>query len=98
MTVDEFSTRFENLSPGGSLVYHRGDLATDRFSDPTVDEIGKLALQLGTKRTEPIYRSLYNQHYDYQKPKAHDWGLEKGTLIQRRTAPKVFEYIIVKKA
>ena len=97
MTADEFSRRFAELAPGQSMVYHRGDLALDRFIDPMVDEIAHRALQLGTKKLEAVRIPTTSGDYDYKKPGAEDWGLGCATLLQRRKAPSIFEYVIIKK-
>ena len=97
MTTDEFTRQFDGLASGGSMVYHRGNLALDRFIDPMVDEIAHRALQLGTKRMEAVNPTLTTgKLYDYKKPEAEDWGLGRATLLQRRRGPFVFEYVIIK--
>ena len=97
MTTDEFTRRFDRLAPGGSMVYHRGNLALDRYIDPMVDEIARRALQLGTKRMEAVSPTLTtNKLYDYKKPEAGDWGLGRATLLQRKRELFIFEYVIIK--
>ena len=97
MTAVEFSQRFTELAPGQSMIYHKGDLAIDRFIDPMVDEIAQRALQLGTKKMVAVSALTTEKGYDYKKPGTEDWGLGRATLLQRKKAPSTFEYIIVKK-
>jgi hypothetical protein len=70
-----------------ALVYHVGNLARDRLSDPALDALAELMLARGTtlgQSTRP--RTSFTPLTSVVS------GLGEGYLTQRRLAPGLYEY------